>query len=210
LQSPGGVDARAGDTLLRHWRVILLAGGAFVANNTCFYVAITYSVAYGSTSVGLPRETLLGAVLLASVVMIPALIACGALSDRYGRRGLFMAGALLSGAWAFAVFPLIETGSVIALNIAIVVQMVFVAMMYGPQAALFAELFPAHVRCTGASLGYQIGSVAGGGLAPLVASALMAFYGRNLAVAMYLAAMCALSFVCIVVLGRGQRAHIAD
>jgi metabolite-proton symporter len=193
-----------------HWREILLAGGAFVANNTCFYIAITYAVAYGTTRVGIDRDLLLFAVMAGNLVMIPALLACGALSDRYGRRGVFLIGALLSGLWAFAVFPLIETASPLAVLIAVAVQLLFVSLMYGPQAALFAELFPKSVRYSGASLGYQIGSVVGGGFAPIIATALFARYQSSGPIAIYLAAMCAVSFVSVILLGRRARARPVD
>lgn len=190
-------------TVLRgHIREVLLAGGAFVANNVCFYIAITYVVAYGTTSVGIAREVLLFAVMVGSVAMIPALILCGALSDRFGRRGIFLLGAILSGFWAFAIFPLIESGAPLAVTLAITVALIFVSMMYGPQAALFAELFPKDVRYSGASLGYQIGSVVGGGFAPIIATALFARYQSSGPIAIYLCAMCAVSLVSILLLGR--------
>ena len=180
-----------------HGRQVLLAGGAFVANNTCFYIAITFSIAHGSAHLGITRNTLLAAVMIGSLTMVPTLIACGALSDRYGRSGIFMLGALLSGLWAFAVFPLLATGSGAFITLAIAVQLVFVSFMYGPQAALFAELFPRELRYSGASLGYQIGTVVGGGLAPIIATALFERYASSLPIAIYLAAMCAVSLVCV-------------
>lgn len=190
-----------------HWREILLAGGAFVANNTCFYIAITYAVAYGTSSVGIDRDVLLFSVMIASVVMIPALLFCGALSDRFGRRGIFQVGSILSGLWAFAFFPLIETGSTGAVVIAIVVALILISLMYGPQAALFAELFPKSVRYSGASLGYQIGAVVGGGFAPIFATALYAEFQSSFAISGYLAAMCAISCVSVLLLGlRAQAA----
>lgn len=185
-----------------HWREILLAGGAFVANNTCFYIAITYAVAYGATTVGIDRDLLLLAVMVGSVLMIPALLACGAASDRFGRRGVFLIGALTSGLWGFAVFALIGVATPLAILVAISVQLQFVAMMYGPQAALFAELFPPSVRYSGASLGYQIGAVVGGGFAPIIATALFARYHSSAPISLYLATMCAISFACVVLLGR--------
>ena len=188
--------------LRRHGREVLLAGGAFVANNTCFYIVITYAVAYGTATVGIARETLLLAVMIGSVVMIPALILCGALSDRFGRRGIFLLGAILSGLWAFATFPLIDSGSPLAVTLAITVALLFVSLMYGPQAALFAELFPKEVRYSGASLGYQIGTVFGGGFAPIIATALFARYQSSEAISIYLGAMCAVSFVSTLLLGR--------
>ncbi len=182
--------------------MVLLAGGAFIANNVCFYIAITYAIAYGTKTVGIPRDTLLFAVMAASALMIPVLMACGAASDRFGRRGVFLAGAALSGLWAFAIFPLLETGQTWAIFVAITVQLLFVSMMYGPQAALFADLFPKSVRYSGASLGYQIGAVLGGGFAPIIATALFAQYRTTLPIALYLAAVCVISFVCVIFLGR--------
>lgn len=185
-----------------HGREVLLAGGAFVANNVCFYIVITYAVAYGTATVGIAREVMLFAVMIGSVAMIPALILCGALSDRFGRRGIFLLGAILSGLWAFAVFPLIDSTSPLAVTVAITVALLFVSMMYGPQAALFAELFPKDVRYSGASLGYQIGSVFGGGFAPIIATALFARYESGVPISIYLCATCGVSFVSILLLGR--------
>lgn len=191
--------------LKEHLPDVLLAGGAFVANNTCFYVAITYAVAYGATSVGVPKETMLMAVMIGSVVMIPVLIACGAVSDRLGRRGIFMLGAVLCGLWAFAMFPLIDTGSAVAITVAITVALVLISLMYGPQAALFAELFPVEVRYSGASLGYQIGSVFGGGFAPIIATALFARFESGWSIAIYLFAMCMVSLASTAMLAQRAR-----
>jgi metabolite-proton symporter len=198
------------EAALGHWREILLAGGAFVANNTCFYVAITYAVAYGATTVGIDRNVLLFAVMAGSLLMVPVLLVCGAVSDKYGRRGIFLLGALLSGIWAFAVFPLIELASPVAIVIAITVQLLFISMMYGPQAALFAELFPKSVRYSGASLGYQIGSVVGGGFAPIIATALFARYQSSVPISIYLSVMCAISFVSVILLGGRMKARHID
>jgi len=196
-------------TVLReHGLTVLIAGGAFIANNVCFYIAITYAVAYGTAEIGIPRETLLGAVMIGSLAMMPALIACGALSDRFGRKPVFVLGAILSGIWAFVVFPLIESQSPIAIIVAITVALIFVSMMYGPQAALFAELFPKEVRYSGASLGYQIGTVAGGGFAPIIATALFARYNSSLPISIYLCATCVISFVCVLMLGRKRDVRV--
>lgn len=185
-----------------HLPDVLLAGGAFIANNTCYYVAITWIVAYGTSSLGIAKETLLTAVMIASVLMIPVLIVCGAISDRLGRRGIFMLGAVLAGLWVFALFPLVETGSPLLITFAITVELGLLSMMYGPQAALFAELFPVEVRYSGASLGYQIGSVFGGGFAPIIATALFAHFQSTWSIALYLCVMCAISFFSILALSR--------
>lgn len=190
-------------TVLRdHPREILLSGGTFLANNTCFYLAITYSIAYGTTVAHVSQQVMLIAVMVGSIVMVPILIAAGAVSDRYGRSGIFMVGAVLSGLWAFAVFPLIHGGSTVGITLAITLELAFISLMYGPQAALFAELFPGHLRYSGASLGYQLGSICGGGFAPIIATLLVAHYRSPMAIALYIALTCALSFASALALKR--------
>ena len=163
------------EALRMYPRQIALAAGAFMAVQATFYILVAFVVAYGSNPAGLalPRTTMLAAVLIGAIVMIPALLGAAAYSDRHGRRGVYMAGALLLGIWAFVMFPLIETGSFLWITVAISVGQVFIAMMYGPQAALLSELFDTKVRYSGASLGYQIGAVLGGALAPLIATAIL-------------------------------------
>jgi MFS family permease len=199
-----GADAASPilSVLRDHGREVLLAGGAFVANNSCFYIAITYTIAYGSSTVGLDKQMLLFAVMFGSAVMIPALILCGALSDRLGRAPVFIAGAVAAGLWSFALFPLIDTGSPLLVTLAITVELLAISLMYGPQAAFFAELFPKAVRYSGASLGYQIGSVVGGGFAPIIATALAARYHSTMPLAFYLMTMCLISLASVIVLTR--------
>jgi MFS family permease len=191
-------------------RNILLAAGAFVGTNTVFYILITFVVAYGSSAAGLnlPRAMMLSAVLISSVVTIPALIFFGALSDRYGRRHIFMAGAVLEGIWVFVLFPLIETRSFVCITIGVVIGQLLNAMMYGPQAALFAELFTTRVRYSGASLGYQLGSVFGGALAPIIATTILAGYHSSVGISAYVAVVCAVSLVSVALLKETYRVEL--
>lgn len=191
--------------LAQHPAKVMLAGGAFIASNTCFYAAIAYAVAYGDTVLHIPRNVLLACVVAASVVMVPGLLFFGSLSDRLGRRNLFMTGAALSGVWAFAFFPLLETGSYPAILAALTVQMLCLSVMYGPQAALFAELFPVELRYSGASLGYQLGAVIGGGFAPLVATALYAHFTSTTPISVFLFVVCLVSLLCTHYLTRSAR-----
>jgi metabolite-proton symporter len=191
--------------LKEHWADVLLAGAAFIALNSSFYVAITYVVAYGASTVKVSRETMLTAVMVGSVLMTPVLVYSGKLSDKIGRRGIFMMGAALSGVWPFAMFPMIETASPLWINAAIIIEFCLLSLMYGPQAALFAELFPVEVRYSGASMGYQIGSVFGGGFAPIIATALFEEFHSTRPIALYLFGACFISLISTIILSWRSR-----
>jgi len=158
---------------------ICLAAGAFLSIQVTFYIMIAFVVAYASSpdGVGLPRTTMLAAVLIGSVVQIPFQFWAAGYSDRHGRRRIFMFGAVMTGLWGFALFPLIDTGNFYLITLAIAAGLSFMGLQYGPQAAFFTELFSTHVRYSGASLGYQIGAIVGGALAPTIAVLLWNSYG---------------------------------
>lgn len=184
---------------------IALAGGAFIASSGCFYLVITYGVSYGINHAHASRSTMLLGIMLSSLLMMPALAWFAALSDRYGRAGLYMLGAAATGLVSFALFPVIDTRSAIAITLVMIAAMGSAAMMYGPQAALFAELFEQRIRYSGASLGYQLGSILGGGFAPIIATTLYSEFASTTAIAAYMAAMCAVSLLCTAALGRRRR-----
>jgi metabolite-proton symporter len=164
------------DAITGHTRSILSAAGAFVIINTVFYLVTVLGLSWATTHLGIPRSTFLGAVLVAAVIMCFTVPLFGALSDRVGRRPVFATGALLVAAFAFPLFALIESGSTPLLFLGVIVMMgLGHPLMYGPQAALYSEMFPPEVRYSGASLGYQNGGMLGG-LVPLVASALLVTY----------------------------------
>ena len=190
------------DVFRQYPRMLILATLSHVAINLCFYISITYVMSYGTDAQGLnlPRTTMLGAVLLANAVLPPVMLAGGALSDRIGRRRTFMIGAALTVAGAFALFPLIATRSFALITLGVLVVSVPVAMMYGPQSALFSELFPTRVRYSGASFSYQTGAILGGGFAPLIATALLAQFHTAVAVSCYMAAGCAISLIAVTLL----------
>jgi MFS family permease len=186
------------EALRRHPRLILLAAGAYISTNLSFYVFITYVVSYGTSPAGLhlPRGTMLSAVLIANAVSMPVLFLAGRLSDRYGRRRIFMTGVSLAALWAFALFPLVETRSWPWITLAILVGLSLNSVCYGPMAAMFTELFSTGIRCSGISLSYQLGAIVGGGLAPIIATALFARYHSNLLVSFYMAGACGISLLC--------------
>ncbi len=156
---------------------IALAAGAFLSIQVTFYILIAFLLAYGVSSVEVSRDDMLTAVLIASAIMVPLQFIFSSYSDRNGRKGIFMAGAILTGLWAFAIFPLVDTGNFWLIVLAITAGLSFVGMMYGPQAAFFTELFTTDVRYSGATLGYQFGAILGGAFAPTIAAFLWNNYG---------------------------------
>jgi MFS family permease len=156
---------------------IALAAGAFLSIQVTFYILIAFLLAYGVASADTTRDDMLVAVLIASAIMIPFQFYFSSYSDRHGRKGIFMLGAVLTGLWAFAIFPLVDTGNFWLIVLAITGGLVFVSMMYGPQAAFFTELFSTEVRYSGATLGYQFGAILGGAFAPTIAALLWNDYG---------------------------------
>ena len=156
---------------------IALAAGAFLSVQVTFYILIAFMLAYGVSSANMDRDDMLSAVLIASAIMVPLQFVFSAYSDKHGRKGIFMAGAILSGLWAFAIFPLVDTGNYWLIVMAISVGLIFLAMMYGPQAAFFTELFSTEVRYSGATLGYQFGAILGGAFAPTIAVKLWTDFG---------------------------------
>ena len=167
------------EVIVNYPKRIFLAAGAFLSIQVTFYILIAFIMAYGvnSPSVMLSRDTMLTAVLVAAMIMVPAQFWAAGLSDRIGRKRVYLWGAALSGIWAFALFPLVDTGNIYIVTGAIAVGLIFTGMQYGPQAAFFTELFSTEVRYSGASLGYQIGAILGGALAPTIAVMLWNTYG---------------------------------
>ena len=159
------------EAMRRYPRRILLAAGAFLSVQVTFYIFIAFVIAYGlnSPTVELTRDELLISVLVAAAIMMPAQFYFSGLSDRVGRKQIYRWGAILTGIWGFAIFPLVDTGMPIMITLAVTMGMVLLGMQYGPQAAYFTELFATEVRYSGASLGYQIGAILGGALAPTIA-----------------------------------------
>jgi metabolite-proton symporter len=182
------------EVLRDHPKQVLLAGGAFFVVNGGFYVLITGMLDYGTRTLGVSQNAMLAAVLISAVVEGIAIVAMSALSDRVGRRPVFMSGAVLLGLWAFPLFWLINTASVPLIIVSLCIAQFFLGMMYGPQAALFSEMFSARVRYSGASIGYQGASVFAGGLAPIIMVWLLESTGTSLSVSFYVFLMSAITF----------------
>ena len=160
------------EALLKYPKRIALAAGAFLSIQVTFYILVAFLLAYGVQNAEMSRDDMLTAVLIGSAIMVPIQFIFSSYSDRNGRKGVFMAGAILTALWAFAIFPLVDTGNFWLIVIAVTIGLSLLSMMYGPQAAFFTELFSTEVRYSGATLGYQLGAIAGGAFAPTIAAKL--------------------------------------
>jgi len=205
LETPAFVRLKAARTEARrpivevlrtHPREVLLAMGARLAENGAFYIYTVFVLVYATQKVGIDRQTVLNGILLASACALVAIPVSGALSDRVGRRPVYLFGACSTALFAYPLFVLLDTGSTPLVWLALVVALVCGhAPMYGPQAAFLSELFGTHVRYSGASLGSQLSSVVAGGLSPFISTALLP-YGRG-ALALYIVAMALVTIVSV-------------
>ncbi|MFG2637896.1 MFS transporter [Streptomyces sp. NPDC048362] len=180
-----------------HWRDVLVAMGARMAENISYYVITAFILVYATTSAGVSKQTALNAVLISSAVHFAVIPAWGALSDRVGRRPVYLFGAAGIGLWMFPFFSLVDTGSFGSLVLAVTVGLVLHGAMYAPQAAFFSEMFATRMRYSGASIGAQFASVAAGAPAPLIATALLSDYGSSTPIALYVIGAAVLTLIAV-------------
>ncbi|MFM0041769.1 MFS transporter [Paraburkholderia sediminicola] len=190
------------EAIRTEWRTILLAALIRPGEQASFYMLSTFVVLYGSTTLGMGREFILNAVLIAALVSCFTVPLFGYLSDRIGRRTTYLVGAIAMMLFAFPYFAMLETRMPLLIIVGIVMLMVIHDIMYGSQAAYIAESFPAHIRYSGASLGYQGASIIAGGPAPLISLWLFQTFHSGYAVAAFLAFMSMVSACAAFFLGR--------
>lgn len=195
-------------TILKgHLGTVLLAGGSFAVNTATFYIIITGVLDYTTRELGMKKSAVLTVSLCISLTQLILIPAAAALSDKIGRIRIYALGAAGIGLWAVPLFLLIDTGSLLWLAVGTFVASSFLSIMYGPQAALFAELFTPEMRYTGASLGYQIAAVLGGGLAPFVMVLLLEATGTSMAVSGYIIGLSVIALLSIKVLADKARSR---
>ncbi|MEU1392914.1 MULTISPECIES: MFS transporter [unclassified Nonomuraea] len=195
--------------LRHHWKDVLTAIGARLAENISFYLLTVFVITYAKNA-KIDNSTVLTAVLVASAIHFVTIPMWGALSDRVGRRPVYLAGAAGIGVWIFAFFPLVDTGNFLAITLAVTVGLLFHGMMYGPQAAFFSELFGTRTRYTGVSIGAQLSAIVAGALAPLIAVALLKSYSSSVPISVYLGLAAVLTLVAVYTARETQGRDLAE
>ncbi|MFF1945357.1 MFS transporter [Rhodococcus qingshengii] len=192
------------EVLTRHWKTVLLAGGTFIATNGIAYAYMVYVLKYGETELGFSKTTMLFLLIASCPFWMAGMAFSAHKSDTLGRRTVYIRSSITLVVAAAVFFPLIDTAIVPVMLVSMIALGFTLGCCAGPQAALFAELFPAHIRYSGASLGYQIGAILGGGLAPMIATALYAAFDTSFAITVYFVIIAVISLVSILLLPEPQ------
>jgi len=181
------------DVLRERPKALVLGAGLRVGENISYYILTVFSLTFLVDVAAESRSLALNALLIGAAVQFFAIPFFAIISDRIGRRPVYAFGGLGLAAWSFALFPLLASGDNRAVVLALVVGLVLHGAMYGPQAAMIAELFPTRIRYSGASIAYQLTSIVAGSLAPIIALWLYRSYDSALPVAIYVGTACAIS-----------------
>lgn len=198
-------------TVIRQYpREIILSALARMGEQAPFYIFTAFVFSYGVGTLKLSRDLLLVAVMAGSVLSLVTVPLAGHLSDVFGRRRIYMLGAVLTGIYGFAYVALLNTMAPALVFLAIVLSLIPHDIMYGPQAALIAECFPGRLRYSGASMGYQLASVIAGGPAPLIVAWLLAQYKSGWVIAGFILVCAIISLIATALLPDNTNKEIAD
>ena len=178
-----------------NWREIILSALLRLPEQAPFYVFTVFVYTYGVTALKFDRQFLVYAVSVAALISFVAIPLFGHLSDRFGRKPIYMIGIALTAVWGFAYYGLYSTAIPILVFVTIMLSLIPHDIQYGPQAALIAESFTGRLRYSGASLGYQLASVIAGGPAPLIAVYLFAQTKSPYSISFYILVCCVIGFV---------------
>lgn len=185
------------EVLRRYPRGVFTAMGLRVAENIMYYLVVTFSITYLKVQVHADTSDILWWLLVAHFVHFIVIPQVGRLSDRFGRRPVYLVGAIGAGAWGFFAFPMMSSGRYQLIMAAIIIGLVIHALMYAPQPAMMAEMFPTRMRYSGVSLGYQVTAIFAGSLAPIIAVKLLEVYRSPLPIAIYLAGAAGITLIAL-------------
>ncbi|WP_308817233.1 MFS transporter [Pseudonocardia alni] len=190
-------------------RQVFLVAGAFLVQSAVVYIFISYLASYGTAVVGVDRPTILAVIMLSAVVSTIAHIAFGALSDRVGRKPVYLAGVIAMGVLIFPAFALFNTGNFALMVVShVLIFGLALSLAGGPTAAMFSEMFATRVRYSGASVGYQLAGVFGAALSPIVATTLLETTGTWVSIAVYLSAMAVVSLIAVLLMPESRGADL--
>jgi len=195
------------DVIRRDAGTVALAAGSYVGISAVGYIVIVYYVSYATRQLGVPLPLTLTLLLVAAAANAVAIVVFGNRSDRFGRRRIMQWGSAALVVWSAVFFPLIDTGSIPLMAVALTVMLVVQGAYIGTQPALFAELFPTNVRFSGASMSLQLGAIVAGAPAPFIATALYQQRGDTLLITAYMVAMSLIALACTMSLTRSGRSN---
>ncbi|MCI2421450.1 MHS family MFS transporter [Saccharopolyspora sp. K220] len=179
---------------------LVIGSVAMIAAPTLGYLIQVYMIAYSTSVLELPNSTMLWVIMVGCVVWMSTVPVAGALADRFGRKPVFVAGTVLAIAWAFPLFTLMNTRSLPLMLVAEIVASLSTAMITGIQGAILSEAFPPNLRYSGLSVTVQVGTLLGGAVAPLAATALLAATGTTTSISLYMVGVSLLSLVAVLAL----------
>ncbi|MGV9678672.1 MFS transporter [Nocardia sp. NPDC003482] len=185
------------EVLMRYPRGVFTAMGLRFAENIMYYLVVTFSITYLKVHVKADTKHILWWLLIAHAVHFLVIPLAGRLSDRIGRRPVYLLGTVAAATWGFFAFPMMDSKHNAVILLAIIIGLVFHAFMYAPQPAIMAEMFPTRMRYSGVSLGYQVTSIVAGSLAPIIAVRLLDSFGSSVPIAWYLAAAAVVTAVAV-------------
>jgi MFS family permease len=185
------------EVLKRYPRGVFTAMGLRFGENIMYYLVVTFSITYLKVQVGADTSSILWYLLFAHAVHFAVVPLVGHLADRFGRKPVYMVGAILGASWGFFAFPMMNSGNYAVVTAAVTIGLMIHALMYAPQPAIMAEMFPTRMRYSGVSLGYQVTSIVAGSLAPLIAVKLLDVFDSSVPIAIYLALACGITLIAV-------------
>jgi MFS family permease len=198
------------EVLKRYPRGVFTAIGLRFAENIMYYLVVTFSITYLKVQAGADTSAILWYLLAAHAVHLLAIPIAGHLADRFGRRPVYLIGAIAAGTWGFFAFPMMDSANYLLVMGAIIIGLLIHSLMYAPQPAIMAEMFPTRMRYSGVSVGYQVTSIVAGSLAPIIAVKLLETYDSSVPIAIYLAVAAVITTIAVLYARETKGVDLAD